>query len=127
MPSLHDFTTWQPLLRLLHAEHADTLAAPGGQVAGRTGPTGWSVPLTRRRRQPGRAALVSDNQEQYDAVEMVVEALRDEGRGGVSFVMEASTSPGMVRLHLIGAGPSSQPGIATAHPGTLLLADEALP
>lgn len=127
MPSLHDFATWQPLLRLLRAEHADTLAAAGGHVAGRIGPAGWSVPLTRRRPQPGRAAQVSDNQEQHDAIGVVVEALREEGSGGVSFVVEASASPGTVRLHLIGAGSSLQPGIATAHPGTLLLADGALP
>ncbi|MFF9489071.1 hypothetical protein [Streptomyces sp. NPDC014676] len=34
MPSLHDFATWQPLLRLLHAAHTETLTAPGGHVAG---------------------------------------------------------------------------------------------
>ncbi|MDN3271745.1 SMI1/KNR4 family protein [Streptomyces sp. MA15] len=127
MSSLHDFATWRPLLRLVHAEHADTLAAPGGHVAGRISPGGWSVPLSRRPRQRGRASLVSDNQEQYDAVGLIVEALREEGGDGVSFVVEASSAAGGVRLHLIGTGSSTEPGIATAHPGTLLLADGALP
>ncbi|MEU3659879.1 SMI1/KNR4 family protein [Streptomyces sp. NPDC032940] len=127
MPSLHDVATWQPLLRLLHAAHADTLSAPGGHVAGQISPGGWSVPLPHRPPQPGRASLVSDNQEQFDAVGLIVEALQEDGSGGVSFVVEASSTPGGVRLHLIEPSSSTEPGIATAHPGTLLLADGALP
>ncbi|GAA0920530.1 SMI1/KNR4 family protein [Streptomyces thermoalcalitolerans] len=127
MPSLHDFTTWQPLLRLLHAAHAETLTAPGGHVAGQISPRAWSVPLPYRRPQPGRAAQVSDNQEQFDAVGRIIEALEEDGSDSVSFVVEASSAPGGVRLHLIDLGSSVEPGIATAHPGTLLLADGALP
>ncbi|MFH9174333.1 SMI1/KNR4 family protein [Streptomyces albogriseolus] len=127
MSSLHDFATWQPLLRLLHAAHADTLSAPGGHVAGQIGPGGWSVPLPYRPPQPGRAALVSDNQEEYDAIGLIVEALKEEGSDGVSFVVEAASAPGRVRLHLIEPSSSVEPGVATAHPGTLLLADGALP
>ncbi|MGA5249448.1 SMI1/KNR4 family protein [Streptomyces pseudogriseolus] len=127
MPSLHDVTTWQPLLRLLHAAHADTLSAPGGHVAGQIGTGGWSVPLPYRPPQPGRAALISDNQEKFDATGLIVEALKEEGSDGISFVVEAASAPGRVRLHLIEPSPSVEPGVATAHPGTLLLADGALP
>ncbi|MFB7247302.1 SMI1/KNR4 family protein [Streptomyces populi] len=127
MPTLHDFTTWRPLLRLLHAAHAETLAAPGGHVAGQISPGAWSVPLPFRPPQPGRASQVSDNQEQFDAVGQIVEALKENGSDGVSFVLEASSVPGDVRLHLISMGSSVEPGVATAHPGTLLLADGALP
>lgn len=127
MPSLHDFATWQPLLRLLHAAHAETLSTPGGHVAGQIGPGAWSVPLPFRRPRPGHASQVSDNQEQFDAVGRIVEALEEDGSDGVSFVVEASSAPGAVRLHLISPGSSAEPGVATAHPGTLLLADGALP
>lgn len=127
MPSLHDFTTWQPLLRLLRVAHAETLIAPGGHVAGQISPGAWSVPLPYRPPQPGRASQVSDNQEQFDAVGRIVEALKEDGSDGVSFVVEASSAPGGVRLHLIDLGSSAEPGVATAHPGTLLLADGALP
>ncbi|WP_405551770.1 SMI1/KNR4 family protein [Streptomyces sp. NBC_01171] len=127
MPSLHDFTTWQPLLRLLHAAHAETLSAPGGHVAGQISPGAWSVPLPYRPPQPGRASQVSDNQDQFDAVGRIVDALEESGSNGVSFVVEASSAPGGVRLHLISPCSSAEPGVATAHPGTLVLADGALP
>ena len=127
MPALYDFTTWQPLLRLLYAAHADTLTAPGGHVAGQISPGGWSVPLPFRPPQPGRASLVSDNQEQFDAVSQIVEALKENRSSSVSFVMEGASAPSGVRLHLISLGSSAEPGIATAHPGTLILADGALP
>lgn len=127
MPALHDFATWWPLLRLLRAAHAETLGTPGGQVSGQIGPRAWSVPLPFRRPRPGHASLVSDNQDQFDAVGLVVEALDESGVDEVSFVVEASSAPGGVRLHVIDMGPSAEPGIASAHPGTLLLADGALP
>lgn len=128
MPALHDFTTWQPLLRLLCAAHTETLTARGGHVAGQISPGGWSVPLPFRPPQPGRASLVSDNQEQFDAVGRIVEALKEDGSESVSFVVETDArAPSGIRLHLIGPGSSAEPGVATAHPGTLLLADGVLP
>ncbi|MEU5521890.1 SMI1/KNR4 family protein [Streptomyces sp. NPDC047860] len=127
MSSLHDIATWQPLLRLLHAAHADRLSAPGGHVSGQIGPGAWSVALPHRPPRPGRASLVSDHQEEFDAVGLIIEALKEDGSDGVSFVLEASSVPGGVRLHLIEPNSSVEPGIATAHPGTLLLADGALP
>lgn len=127
MPALHDFTTWRPLLRLLYAAHAETLTTSGGHVAGQISPGAWSVPLPYRPPQPGRASQVSDSQEEFDAVGQIVEALKDNGDDGVSFVVETSSAPSGIRLHLIRLGSSAEPGVATAHPGTLLLADGALP
>ncbi|MFI0503015.1 SMI1/KNR4 family protein [Streptomyces albogriseolus] len=127
MSSLHDLTIWRPLLRLLHAAHADTLAAPGGHVSGQISPGAWSVPLPYRPPQPGRASLVSDNQDEFDAIGLITEALKKEGSEGVSFVVEAASAPDRVRLHLIEPSSSVEPGVATAHPGTLLLADRAQP
>lgn len=127
MSSLRDFTTWQPLLRLLRVAHTETLTAPGGHVAGQISPGAWSVPLPHRPPQPWRASQSSDAQEQFDAVGRIVEALKEDGSDGVSFVVEAVSAPGGVRLHLIDLGSSAERGVATAHPGTLLLADGALP
>ncbi|MER5479408.1 SMI1/KNR4 family protein [Streptomyces sp. NPDC002734] len=127
MPGLHDFATWQPLLRLLRAAHAETLDTPGGHVSGQISLGAWSVPLPWRDPEPGQASLVSDHQDEFDAVGTVVEALEEGGVDEVSFVVEGSSAPGGVRLHLIDLGPSAEPGIASAHPGTLLLADCALP
>lgn len=125
--SLRDFTTWRPLLRLSRVAHTETLSAPGGHAAGQISPGASSVPLPHRPPQPGRASPVSDNQEQFDAVGRIVEALKEDGSEGVSFVVEASPAPGGVRLHLIDLGSSAEPGVATEHPGTLLLQDGALP
>lgn len=75
MSSLHDFATWEPLLRLLRTAHTETLAAPGGNVAGSIGRGSWSVPVQQRRPQPGRALLVSDMQEEFDAIVRVQNAL----------------------------------------------------
>ena len=127
MPALHDFTTWRPLLRLLYGAHRQALTASGRHVAGQISPGAWSVPLPFQPPHPGRASQVSDHQEQFDAVGRIVEALKENGSEGVSFVVEASSAPGGIRLHLIGLGPSVEQGVATAHPGTLLLADGALP
>jgi hypothetical protein len=75
LSSLHDFATWEPLLRLLRTAHTETLAAPGGNVAGSIGRGSWSVPVQQRRPQPGRALLVSDMQEEFDAIVRVQNAL----------------------------------------------------
>ncbi|MEV6162298.1 hypothetical protein AB0L71_10275 [Streptomyces sp. NPDC052052] len=94
MPALHDFTTWQPLLRLLYVTHTETLTAPGGHVAGQISPGAWSVPLPYRPPQSGRASQVSDNQEQFDAVGRIVEALKGAG---------VTVSPSSWRLLLLRA------------------------
>lgn len=100
---------------------------PAGTWRGRSVPEGGAFPLPYRPPQPGRAALISDNQEEFDATGLIVEALKEAGSGGISFVVEAASPPGRVRLHLIEPSPSVEPGVATAHPGTLLLVDGARP
>ncbi|WP_254585502.1 hypothetical protein [Streptomyces sp. AC04842] len=96
-------------------------------MAGQIGRGGWSVPLSFRHPQPRRASLISDNQEQFDPVGLIVEALEEDGRGGVSFVVEASSAP------VTSGCTSSAPALPRSRaspphtPGSLLLADGALP
>ena len=123
---LHDFATWEPLLRLLRTAHAQALAAPGGQVAGRIGRGSSSVPLRLRPPQPGRASLVSDNQEQFDAIERVRDALSEAGVADVAFVADILPI-GKTVLHLFNPGPAADPGLGNAHPGALILVEGALP
>ncbi|MHA6762381.1 hypothetical protein [Streptacidiphilus sp. PAMC 29251] len=117
MSSLHDFATWEPLLRLLRTTHAETLAAQGGHVAGRIGQSSWSVPLQRRRPQPGRAMLVSDRQEEFDAIERVQNALPLPKSADAHIAFTAEIPPsGKTVLHLFNPSPAAYPGIGNAHP-----------
>ncbi|MEU1478174.1 SMI1/KNR4 family protein [Streptomyces sp. NPDC005760] len=125
MSSIHEFTTWEPLLRLLHAQHTERLAAPGGHVSGQISRGGWSVPLRRKPRTPGRASLIEDMQDEYDAVERVRTALADSGLTGISFVTEVSPA-GRAVLHLLEPGPAVEPGIGGPHPGSVLLVEDAV-
>ncbi|WP_222720292.1 hypothetical protein [Actinomadura sp. HBU206391] len=88
MPSLQDFETWEPLLRVLRASNAESLAAPGGHVAGRIGYLSASLPLPPRFPPPGRALQVEDVQDEHDAVERVRNALTDAGLDDISFAAE---------------------------------------
>ncbi|MEU8760081.1 SMI1/KNR4 family protein [Streptomyces sp. NPDC048659] len=126
MSPLHDFSTWEPLLRLLRATHAQALEAPGGYVAGSVGLHSWSVPTGRRRRQPGRAHLVSDMQEEFDAIERVRDALTAAGGTDVSFTLEVSPD-GTTELRLFDPGSAVDPGLGNAHPGALRLVENAVP
>lgn len=125
MPALHDFATWEPLLRLLWADKAKALAEPGGYVAGRIGRYGWSVPLTRRMPPPGQAAQIEDVQDEYDAVERVRGALDEAAVDDISFALELSPT-GRAVLQLLGPSPAVEPGIGDPHPGALLLVEGAL-
>ncbi len=127
MSSLHDFATWEPLLRLLWTSGSERLAAPGAHVAGRVGSHGWSLPPRRRPRpQPGQALQAEDMREEFDAVERVRNALAETGADEVSFTAE--TSPGgNIVLHLFADGPAVEPGIGNAYPGSLLLVEDAVP
>ncbi|MEC4017053.1 SMI1/KNR4 family protein [Streptomyces sp. H27-D2] len=125
MPSIHDFTTWEPVLRLLRAANAESLAAPGGHVAGRIGPDGWSLPLRRRLPPPGRAAQVEDMQDEFEAVKRVQSALADAGADGIPFVAEISPS-GRTMLHLLGPSPAVEAGIGP-YPGSLILVEGSVP
>ncbi|WP_328923715.1 SMI1/KNR4 family protein [Streptomyces sp. NBC_00190] len=124
-PSVHDFVTWEPVLRLLRAEHAEQLAAPGGRVAGRIGQSGWSVPLKRRLPPLGRAAQLEDIRDEHDAVERVRSALAKDGVDAVSFAVEIEPS-GRTLLHLLEPGPAVEPGIGP-HPGALVLVEGSRP
>ena len=126
MSSLLEFATWDPLLRLLRTAHTKRLAAPGGRVAGRIGKSSWSVPVQWRRSRPGRAILVSDMQEEFDAIKRVQDALTEAGVGDIAFTAEISPS-GRTALHLFDYGPAADPGIGDAHPGALILAEDAIP
>lgn len=125
LPSIHDFATWEPVLRLLRAANAADLAAPGGHVAGRIDARSWSLPLRRRLPPPGRAAQVEDMQDEYQAVRRVQSALADAYQDGISFVAEISPG-GDTALHLLGPSPAVEAGLGP-HPGSLLLVEDAVP
>ena len=127
MPSIRDFATWEPVLGLLRAANAEGLAAPGGHVAGRIDRRGgWSLPFRRRFPPPGRALLVSDMQDEFDAVQRVQGALADGDIDSISFVAEISPS-GRTVLHLLSLGPAAEPGIGNVYPGSLILVEGSVP
>ncbi|WUH89003.1 SMI1/KNR4 family protein [Streptomyces sp. NBC_00433] len=125
MSSLHDFTTWEPLLRVLRADNADALAAPGGQVAGQIGRGGWSLPTRPRRPRPGQALQVGDMPE-FDAVEPIRAALAEDGTDHVSFTVGISPD-GSAVLDVFWPSPAVEPGIGNAYPGSMTLVEGALP
>ncbi|XRQ07260.1 SMI1/KNR4 family protein [Actinomadura welshii] len=125
MSSIHDFATWAPLLGLLRAGNAESLAAPGGHVAGRIGTHGWSVPLPRRLPPPGRALQTEDVQDENDAIQRVQSGLEHAGLADISFTAEMSPT-GRTVLHLLTAGPSVERGLGP-YPGSLILVEGAVP
>ncbi|GHD55074.1 hypothetical protein GCM10010317_039750 [Streptomyces mirabilis] len=114
------------MLRLLRTADAESIAAPGGYVAGRIGQHGSSLPMPRRRPQPGRALQIEDMQDEFDAVERVRGALADTGVDDISFAAEISRD-GSAVLHLLHPSPAAEPGIGNAHPGSLILVEDAVP
>ncbi|MFF2935028.1 hypothetical protein [Streptomyces mirabilis] len=70
MPSIPDSATWEPVLRLLRTADAESIVAPGGYVAGRIGRHGSSLPMPRRRPQPGRALQIEDMQDDVVGCEL---------------------------------------------------------
>ncbi|MEU8524356.1 MULTISPECIES: SMI1/KNR4 family protein [Streptomyces] len=117
MSSLHDFATWEPLLRLMRARGA---GGPGGRTAGRIGRGSWSVP----GRDRGRASLADDWMDETAAVKRVREALAEDGTEDVAFAAEFAPD-GRARLHLLG-GSSVEPGIGGPFPEALLLVEGAV-
>jgi len=127
--SIHDFATWEPLLRLLRAdrERRDGGASPGSvRVAGRIREHGWSLDLRRPRPAPGRAVQMEDVQEEHDAAERVQGALADAGIDDVSFAAEIHRT-GRVILRLFDPSPAVEPAVGNPHPGALVLVDGAVP
>jgi hypothetical protein len=127
LPSICDFATWEPVLGLLRAANAEGLAAPGGHVAGRIDRRGgWSLPLPPRFPPPGRALLVSDMQDEFEAVQRVQGALADGDMDSISFVAEVSPN-GRTVLYLLSLGPAAEPGIGNVYPGSLILVEGSVP
>ncbi|MFC9176260.1 SMI1/KNR4 family protein [Streptomyces sp. NPDC057107] len=122
--SIHDFATWQPVLRLLRAAKADKTGAEPIHVAGRIGRGGWSLALPRPLPPPGRASQAEDIQDELDAVERVQTAM--VGVDDVSFSAEIEPT-GKTVLRLLGSSPAVEPGIGTPHPGALILVEDSLP
>ncbi|RMI44489.1 SMI1/KNR4 family protein [Actinomadura harenae] len=120
MPALEDFATWEPLLRLVR----DGLDGPSGRASGFVGQGSWSVPVPRPAPVPGRASLVSDMQEEWDAVELVRDALGDAEE--VSFVVDFEED-GRTVLRLIDPRPAAEKAIGNAGPGALVLIKGAVP
>lgn len=126
MSSLHDFATWEPLLRLLRAGNADRLSAPDGRVGGQIGRYAWRVPLRRSPPPPGQAARFEDMQDEFAVVKRVQSALAEAGEDSAAFVAELSPA-GKAVLHLLRSGPAVEPGIGSPHPGALVLVEDAVP
>ncbi|MFE1285609.1 SMI1/KNR4 family protein [Streptomyces sp. NPDC058751] len=124
--SIHDFATWEPVLRLLLDADEGRSAGRPVRVAGRIGRGGWSLALKRRMPPPGRATLVEDMQEEFDAVQRVQSALADAGTDDVSFTAEIRPA-GDTTLRLLAPSPAVEPGIGTPHPGALVLVEGSLP
>ncbi|NYI04658.1 SMI1/KNR4 family protein [Allostreptomyces psammosilenae] len=126
MSLIHDFSTWEPLLRFLRDGNVEGRAVPGSHVAGRIGRGGWSLPVRRRRPQPGRALQAGDMREEFAVVGRVQRALAESGFDDVSFGAEISPS-GATVLHVFDPSPAAEPGIGSAHPGSLILVEGAVP
>ncbi|WP_411083834.1 SMI1/KNR4 family protein [Streptomyces sp. cmx-18-6] len=127
--SIHEFATWEPVLRLLWAAKAE--GSPGAlpapvRVAGRVGRDSWTPSLRRRRPSPGRALQSPDMQDEFDAVERVRSALTEAGVDDVSYAAEIEPT-GRTVLRVLDPGPAVEPGIGIPHPGALVLVEGALP
>ena len=117
------------MLRLLREANAAALDAPGGHVSGYVSPRVYSVPfrMPPDPRYLGRALLVSDMQEEHDAMQRVLASLTEAGGGGVSFKAEISAR-GHATLWLFTPPPAMEPHIGSgAYPGTLVRYEGALP
>ncbi|MEU4626625.1 SMI1/KNR4 family protein [Actinoplanes sp. NPDC023801] len=124
MSSIHDYALWEPLIRVVREGNAAALSEPGGRVAGRIGVGSWSVPMPRRSPPAGRAMLVQDMQDEWDAVQRVRDVLVAEGPESVGFLLE---TPGRPVLHLFDTGTAVEAGLQGPYPGALLLVEGAVP
>ncbi|MFF8279686.1 SMI1/KNR4 family protein [Streptomyces lateritius] len=121
MSSLHDFATWEPLLRIVRAQNADRLATPGARVSGRVGLGSWSLPRETFGRTSGNGGM----QAEHAAVQRVTDTFAETGAEDVSFVVE-SAPDGRTVLRVRDVGPAVEHGIGGA-PGALLLVEGAVP
>ncbi|MER5351926.1 SMI1/KNR4 family protein [Kitasatospora sp. NPDC002551] len=112
MSSPYDFTTWEPLLRLLRTAHAREAAAPGGQVSGSIGRDTDDVPLT-------------DDREARDAIERVRTALASAGMTDMGFAARIPPS-GAVVLRLFDRTAATEDAVGSVL-GALTLVEGAVP
>ncbi|MFJ5218706.1 SMI1/KNR4 family protein [Streptomyces sp. NPDC088354] len=130
MTTLHEFTTWEPLLHILRSVHT---ATPGGaldgHVAGRITTHAYSVQM------PGGTSFTVHGQAsggpdrrpfEFDAVQQVREALKEAHADGASFVARMSPD-GPAVLHLLDFGPAVEAEVTGPLPGALLLVEGAVP
>ncbi|MER5257094.1 MULTISPECIES: SMI1/KNR4 family protein [unclassified Streptomyces] len=125
-PSVHDFATWEPVLRLLRDSRATEQADKAVRVGGRIGRESWNLPLKRRVPAPGQDGQVEDTRDEKAAVERVRRALAHAGVDEVRFTAKMSPD-GASWLRLCGASPAVESGTDTPHPGALLLVEGAVP
>ena len=126
MPSVYDFVTWEPLLRVLRAANPvpDSYLAGPGYLAGQLEPGGWSLPLPSEFPPPGQDRLRG---ELNNAVQKILGALTEDGLDDISFVAEPAPAPGgRTVLHLLTSGPSVDGGTGP-YPGALILVEGAIP
>ncbi|MDI3420287.1 SMI1/KNR4 family protein [Streptomyces luteolus] len=124
--SVHAFSTWEPLLRLLRVWRAPGRDGTPSYASGRIGQAGWSLPSREDVPRSDRAARDVGIREQAEAVEPVRRALSAAGVDDVTFTAEFSAA-GPVTLRLLGRSPAVESGIGGAHPGALLLVEGAVP
>ncbi|MEU3726577.1 SMI1/KNR4 family protein [Streptomyces sp. NPDC031705] len=120
---IHDFATWEPLLRILRAANAASLAAPGGYVAGYVAQRGWTLPV---RAEPGSGGTAgfAEMQAGMRAARPVQDALGDAGIDRLLCVAEVAPG-GRTRLHLLDPGPAVEEGTGP-YPGPLVLVEGAV-
>jgi cell wall assembly regulator SMI1 len=127
LPSVYDFVTWEPLLRVLRAAGPApggylTGPAPGGYLAGQLEPGGWSLPLPHEFPPPGQEQLRAELDQ---AVRRILGALTDDGLEDIAFVAEPAPT-GRTVLHLMTSSPAVDGG-SGPYPGSLVLVEGAVP
>ncbi|WP_240803973.1 SMI1/KNR4 family protein [Streptomyces sp. A0592] len=120
---IHDFATWEPVLRLLRAANAESLAAPGGYVAGSVAQRGWTLPV-RRLPAAGGAAGFAEMQAGMRAAQPVQDALAEAGIDRLLCVADMAPD-GRTRLHLLDPGPAVEEG-SGPYPGALVMVEGAV-
>ncbi|MFB6555596.1 SMI1/KNR4 family protein [Streptomyces sp. NPDC056405] len=126
LSSVHDFSTWAPVLRLLrdNSTRQATVSSPL-RVTGRIGRQGWSLPLRRQAPPSGQAAQAEDVRDETEAVERVRQALVEAGIDEISFTTKIVPA-GETAIRLLARSPATESGL-DPHPGALLLVEGAVP
>ncbi|MFB7576379.1 SMI1/KNR4 family protein [Streptomyces sp. NPDC056165] len=127
MSTLHEFTTWEPLLHVLRSAQTAAPGALGGHVAGRIGIHAYSVSMPwMMLTMHGHASDPADRGPEFDAVQRVQGALAEAGADGASFVAWMSPD-GPAVLHLLDFGPAVEAEASEPLPGALVLVEGAVP